>query len=166
MAASVFVPIMQYHSEFNHHRTPSRDRTPWNIAEQTGDERVIPLTRELVQLRERLVPYLAAEARHTIASGSPLMRPTFFDHPDAAGAWTHPLQWFLGRDIFVSPVVSEGADDHEVALPPGDWIEAASGAPVNGDRTFVVRAPVGTVPTFVRADAWERMRRVFETDER
>ncbi|WP_202045505.1 TIM-barrel domain-containing protein [Microbacterium sp. Se63.02b] len=36
MAASVFVPIMQYHSEFNHHRLPSRDRTPWNIAERTG----------------------------------------------------------------------------------------------------------------------------------
>ncbi|MEQ1735543.1 MAG: TIM-barrel domain-containing protein, partial [Rhodoglobus sp.] len=29
-AAATFVPIMQYHSEFNHHRTPSRDRTPWN----------------------------------------------------------------------------------------------------------------------------------------
>ncbi|MCY7405583.1 MAG: hypothetical protein LH475_13345 [Cryobacterium sp.] len=39
MAASAFVPIMQYHSEFNHHRTPSVDRTPWNIAERTGDDR-------------------------------------------------------------------------------------------------------------------------------
>ena len=46
-AASTFVPIMQYHSEFNHHRTPSRDRTPWNIAEQTGDERVLDVFRRL-----------------------------------------------------------------------------------------------------------------------
>ncbi|WP_255947739.1 hypothetical protein [Streptomyces odontomachi] len=25
---SCFVPIMQYHSEYSHHRTPLRDRTP------------------------------------------------------------------------------------------------------------------------------------------
>ena len=42
-----FVPIMQYHSEFNHHRTPSRDRTPWNIAERTGDDRVLPVFRRV-----------------------------------------------------------------------------------------------------------------------
>lgn len=28
-AMAVLSPIMQYHAEFNHHRTPSRDRTPW-----------------------------------------------------------------------------------------------------------------------------------------
>ncbi|WP_439592160.1 glycoside hydrolase family 31 protein [Microbacterium sp.] len=108
MAASAFVPIMQYHSEFNHHRSPSRDRTPWNMAEQTGDDRIIPATRRIVRLRERLVPYLAREARHTIATGSPLMRPVWFDHPALESAWTDPLQWFLGRDLFVSPVVKDG----------------------------------------------------------
>ena len=44
-AAATFVPIMQYHSEFNFHRTPSRDRTPWNIAERSGDDSVIPTFR-------------------------------------------------------------------------------------------------------------------------
>ena len=66
--ASTFVPIMQYHSEFNHHRRPSRDRTPWNIAERTGDERVIPLVRRFTHLRERLVPYLAHSAAIAIAT--------------------------------------------------------------------------------------------------
>ena len=48
MAASAFVPIMQYHSEFNHHRTPSSDRTPWNIAERTGDDAGAPVSRKFV----------------------------------------------------------------------------------------------------------------------
>ena len=52
-------PIMQYHSEFNHHRRPSNDRTPWNIAERHGDQRAIDLYRRFAVLRERLIPYLA-----------------------------------------------------------------------------------------------------------
>ncbi|MCM3657299.1 hypothetical protein M3147_08550 [Agromyces mediolanus] len=160
-AASVFVPIMQYHSEFNHHRAPSRDRTPWNIAEQTGDERVLPVFRELAQLRERLVPYLAAEARESIRSSVPLMRPVYFDHPGLETAWTHPLQWFLGRELFVSPVVSEGETHHEVALPPGDWVDAWSGDAVEGDRVFEVEVPIERVPVYVRAAAWPELREVF-----
>ena len=69
-AASTFVPIMQYHSEFNHHRTPSRDRTPWNLAEQTGDERVLEVFRGFAQLRERLVHYLLCLVRLVTFGGS------------------------------------------------------------------------------------------------
>lgn len=160
-AASVFVPIMQYHSEFNHHRAPSRDRTPWNIAEQTGDERVLPVFREFAQLRERLVPYLAAEARESIRSSAPLMRPVYFDHPGLETAWTHPLQWFLGRELFVSPVVTEDGSRHEVALPPGDWVDAWTGEPVAGDRVFEVEVPIDRVPVYARAAAWPGLREVF-----
>src|SRR4030095_14940381 len=64
-APSTFVPIMQYHSEFNHHRTPSRDRTPWNIAEQTGDDRVLEVFRAFAHLRERLLPPPGARAAET-----------------------------------------------------------------------------------------------------
>ena len=53
---------MQYHSEFNHHQRPRRDRTPWYVAETTGDERVVPQFKRFADLRERLVGYLAEQA--------------------------------------------------------------------------------------------------------
>lgn len=160
-AASTFVPIMQYHSEFNHHRTPSRDRTPWNLAEQTGDDRVLPVFRAFAHLRERLVPYLAAEAAESVRTSAPLMRPVYFDHPALGTAWSHPLQWFLGRDLFVSPVVTEGETAHEVALPPGDWVDAWTGEPVDGDATMRVEVAIDRIPVFVRAAAWSRLHDVF-----
>ena len=160
-AASAFVPIMQYHSEFNHHRTPSRDRTPWNIAEQTGDDRVIPVFREFVHLRERLVPYLSAAAAESIRTSAPLMRPVYFDHPTSEAAWSHPLQWFLGDDLFVSPVVTEGETRHEVALPPGEWVDAWTGEPAAGGGITRVEVPIDRIPVYVRADAWPRLRTVF-----
>ena len=160
-AASTFVPIMQYHSEFNHHRTPSRDRTPWNIAEHTGDERVLEVFRGFSKLRERLVPYLAAEAAESIRTSAPLMRPVYFDHPDLEAAWTHPLQWMLGRDLFVSPVVTEGEDEHETALPPGNWVDAWTGEAVAGDAVARAGVPIDRIPVFVRAAAWPALRDVF-----
>ncbi|WP_353814664.1 glycoside hydrolase family 31 protein [Agromyces zhanjiangensis] len=160
-AASTFVPIMQYHSEFNHHRTPSRDRTPWNVAEQTGDQNVLPVFRAFAQLRERLVPYLSAEAAESIRTSAPLMRPVYFDHPEWDGAWTHPLQWFLGRDLFVSPVLSEGQVRHEAALPPGEWVDAWTGDEVAGDALVRVEVPIDRIPVFVRATAWPSLGDVF-----
>ncbi len=160
-AASTFVPIMQYHSEFNHHRTPSRDRTPWNIAEQTGDDRVLPVFRAFVHLRERLVPYLAAEAAESVRTSAPLMRPVYFEYPTLESAWTHPLQWHLGRDLFVSPVVAEGESEHEVALPPGEWVDAWTGESVDGDAVLRVDVPIDRIPVYARADAWSSLRSVF-----
>jgi alpha-glucosidase (family GH31 glycosyl hydrolase) len=159
-AAATFVPIMQYHSEFNHHRTPSRDRTPWNIAERTGDERVIPVFRAFTALRERLVPYLAESARESIATSSPLMRPLYFDHPADPLVWEYPLQWMLGRDLLVAPVLDAGATEWTVYLPEGEWVDAFTGQPQPAG--VVTRpTPIDELPVYVRADAWERMRELF-----
>ena len=42
--------------------SPLRDRTPWHVAERTGDDRVVPVFRRFAHLRERLVAYLAEQA--------------------------------------------------------------------------------------------------------
>jgi alpha-glucosidase (family GH31 glycosyl hydrolase) len=159
--AAAFVPIMQYHSEFNHHRTPSRDRTPWNIAERTGDERVIPTFRRFAHLRERLVPYLAAEARRAVEASEPLMRPMFFDQPSAPESWSHPLQWMLGDSLLVAPVTAEGATSVEAFLPPGDWVGAFTGETVAGGRVIERATALDEVPVWVRAADWARLGPVF-----
>jgi alpha-glucosidase (family GH31 glycosyl hydrolase) len=159
--AAAFVPIMQYHSEFNHHRMPSRDRTPWNIADRTGDDRVIPVFRRFAHLRERLVPYLAAEARRAVGVGEPLMRPMFFDQPSAPESWSHPLQWMLGDSLLVAPVTTEGATNVEAYLPPGDWVDAFTGETVEGGRVIERATALDEVPVWVRAADWARLAPVF-----
>lgn len=167
MAASVFVPIMQYHSEFNHHRTPSRDRTPWNIAELTGDDRVVPVTRALVELRERLIPYLAEQARVTIRTGRPLMRPLYFEYPDDEAVWEHPVQWLLGDELLVAPVIEPNVTSWPVYLPAGDWIDVWTGAAITGGDggtgggVVVADVPIDRVPVYARASAWSELRAVF-----
>lgn len=163
MAAAAFVPIMQYHSEFNHHRAPSRDRTPWNIAERTGDDRVLPGVQRIVALRERLVPYLSAESAWAIEQGTSLMRPLFFDWPADSRLWGAPLQWMLGRSILVSPVTTEGATSHTATLPAGEWVHAFTGEQVTGGGMHATDVPLHEAPVYVRATDWPSLRAVFRS---
>jgi len=160
-AAAAFVPIMQYHSEFNHHRTPSRDRTPWNIAERSGDTRVIPVFRRFSKLRERLVPYLAEAARDSILMSTPLMRPLYFDNPDDPQVWDHPLQWMLGQDLLVAPVLASGATDWNVYLPQGRWVDAFTGEAITGGRVVSRVTPIDEIPVYVKAVAWPARASLF-----
>jgi alpha-glucosidase (family GH31 glycosyl hydrolase) len=161
MAASAFVPIMQYHSEFNHRRRPSRDRTPWNIAEQAGDTGVIAEARAIVELRERLIPYLREQARVAIAASRPLMRPLYFDWPDDPGVWEHPVEWKLGDHILVAPVLRPGSAPWPVYLPEGDWVDAWSGERVRGGGVVQAALPRHRAPAFVTPDAWPGLAEVF-----
>ncbi len=159
-AASAFVPIMQYHSEFNHHRTPSRDRTPWNIAELSDDASVIDEVREIVALRERLLTYIAEQAKKAVDTSRPLMRPLFFDHADDQAVWSAPPEWTLGDDVLVAPVLAPG-ESWDVYVPRGDWRDAWTGEPVEGGQTITTHTPRHRVPVYVRASAWDRLGPLF-----
>ncbi|MER5626480.1 TIM-barrel domain-containing protein [Streptosporangium sp. NPDC002544] len=161
--AAAFMPIMQYHSEFNHHRTPSRDRTPWNIAARTGDERVVPVFRRLVEIRERLVPYLAEQARQAVGGGAPLMRGLFFDHPRDPRVWDFPLQYKLGDALLVAPVTAPDISEIPVYLPEGEWVDVWTGTVLGGSRVVTLPAPVDRPPVLCAAERWPGLSFVFES---
>ncbi len=152
-AMAAFCPIMQYHSEFNHHRLPSRDRTPWNIAERTGDRRALEIYRRFARLRERLVPYLAEQGRRSAETSRPLMRALCFDWPDDPAVWDHPFQYLLGDDLLVAPVTEPGTTSLEVYLPAGRWIDAWTGTPLTGPRLVRREVPLDSIPVFIREGA-------------
>ncbi len=166
VAAATFCPVMQYHSEFNHHRLPLRDRTPWFVAEVNEDPTVVDAFRRYALLRERLVPYLAAGARAAIETGAPLMRGLFVDAPHDPAVWEHPREYLLGDDLLVHPVTSPGAGTWETYLPAGAWVdvwtgEEAAGRP-HGEGTLVTRAtPRDEIPVYARAAAWPALAEVF-----
>ncbi len=167
-ASSAFMPVMQYHSEFNHHHPPLRDRTPWHVAETTGDDRVVPVFRRFARLREALVDHLAAEAARTVATDRPLMRALFFDHPGEPAVWEHPHQWMLGDDLLVSPVTEPGATEWPTWLPPGEWVDVWTGrsrSVAAGGEVALRPVPIDEVPVWCRASAWERLRSVFADED-
>ncbi|HEY3292207.1 MAG TPA: TIM-barrel domain-containing protein, partial [Candidatus Nanopelagicaceae bacterium] len=152
-AMATFCPIMQFHSEFNHHRTPSNDRSPWNIAEQSGDANVIPIFRNFTKIRTALIPYLEMEGAEAIESGRPLMAGLFFDYPKDSEIWNAKYEYMLGRYLLVCPITEPDAKSSRVYLPEGDWIDFWSKESIPGQQWIEVETPVSRIPVFIRSDA-------------
>ena len=61
----------------------------------------------------------------------------------------------MGEDLFVAPVLEEGATEREVTLPIGSWVDIWTGEQVEVSRTTVeettVEAPLGRPPAWARA---------------
>jgi alpha-glucosidase (family GH31 glycosyl hydrolase) len=152
---------MQYHAEYNFHRRPSNDRTPWNLAALTGDQRVVPAYRALAELRERLVPYLIDQAQAAVTESRPLMRALAFEWPDDDRAWAFSFQYLLGDDLLVAPIVEPGTEWLTVYLPDGEWTDAWSGAVERGPSMVEREVPLGSIAVFTRNWPAARVRAVF-----
>jgi alpha-glucosidase (family GH31 glycosyl hydrolase) len=161
-AMSCFAPIMQYHSEFNHHRLPSRDRTPWNIAEQSGDSNVLKIFRRYAHLRERVIPYLVQQMEAGVSKGLPLMRGMFFLDPLDLVSWNYPEQYLLGEHLLIAPVTKAGATVWPVYLPPGEWVDVWTGEHQVGPREIERPVPISEIPVYCRSEQWNLIEGYFQ----
>jgi alpha-glucosidase (family GH31 glycosyl hydrolase) len=149
-AMSVFTPIMQIHSEFNHHQTPSNDRTPWNIAERHDDPTITEEFANLYQVRKKLTPYLISEGKSAIESGRPLMAGLFFDYSDDPEIWKVHHQFMCGRSILVAPVTDPGVISAAVYLPKGKWVDFWNSDVYDGECWIEVLSHRSHVPAFIK----------------
>lgn len=155
--ASCFMPIMQYHSEFNFHRSPSRDRTPWNIAKRRQCPEVVTIFRQFAKIREALLPYLIEQGALSTKTGFPLMRALPLVHPDDEHSWQHPTQFYLGNAILVAPVTEPAKRTWPVYLPAGEWRSLLDGRRFGGGH-IEAAAPITWTPVFVRERDWVGLR--------
>lgn len=147
-AMAVFCPVFQYHSEYNAHRQPSHDRTPWNIQERTDDERVLPQFLWWMHVREQLRPYIWQEAQWSASTGQPMMQAVQVSHSQA-----DEFSYFFGRDLLVIPVVETQQTQRTFYLPEGQWRSLWSDDILEGERTITVDVPLNRIPVYVRAGA-------------
>lgn len=151
-AMAAFCPIMQYHSELSPQLGTLRDRTPWNIAECTGTPEVITIYRKYAHLRQKLLPYIQAEAAYCSETGEPMMRPLLLDWPEIPEAWEIADQYCFGRALLVAPVVEPGAQERSLYLPPGEWQDLWDGTLLTGGRWITRPAPISLIPVYRRMD--------------
>ncbi len=127
-----------------HGATP---REPWRY----GDE-ALRIFRQYARLRSRLVPYLVSYGWQASEDGVPLMRPMVMEFPDDPAGYAFDLQYCLGRELLVSPVVRE---DGVVTtyLPRGKWTDWWTGAVHEGPTTIRRQVPLEELPLYVRDDS-------------
>jgi alpha-glucosidase (family GH31 glycosyl hydrolase) len=152
-AMVTFCPIMQYHSEFNHHRQPSNDRTPWNIAERTKNPDVVQIFRFFARLRMNLLPYILHEARRATITGLPMMRMLSIVYPHEKKLSAYPYQYLFGDTLLVAPIVKPNLLEIKVYLPKGEWYSLWDSQLYNGETEYALSTSLFQIPVFVRANS-------------
>lgn len=159
-AMACFCPVMQWHAEprsgqfFATHGTGFvNDRSPWNLARQLKDERVLTLATAFARLRQRLRPYLYKEARHCVTANRPLMAHLCMDFGDDPVACACEDAYMLGRKLLVAPITREGQRERAVYLPAGRWRHYFTQEIFHGQQTCNVNVPLDQIAVFERLDA-------------
>lgn len=158
-AMGCFCPVMQWHAEPRGGQfsgglgeTYNNDRSPWNLAEKLGDERVLTVACDFANLHETLRPYLWVEAQFSVETGRPMMAHLCLDYPDDPRMWLVNDQYMLGRDLLVAPLTHEGKDTRTVYLPAGNWTEFFTGEAVEGPCELRVTCPLERIPVYRRRE--------------
>ncbi len=127
-----------------HGATP---REPWRY----GDD-ALRIFRQYARLRSRLVPYVVSYGWQASEDGVPLMRPMVMEFPDDPAGYAFDLQYCLGRELLVSPVVR--ADGMVTTyLPRGKWTDWWTGTVHEGPTTIRRQVPLEELPIYVRDES-------------
>jgi alpha-glucosidase len=141
--AGAFTPVMRTHEglrKLENHQVDSDEETLAHLARFT-------------QIHAALLPYLLTIADEAVETGLPMIRHVILVDPAWDGARDANAQWLIGDDLLFAPVVTEGAETVDVALPAGEWEHLLTGETYQGRSHETVDAPVGTPAVFVRVGA-------------
>jgi alpha-D-xyloside xylohydrolase len=114
-----------------------------------GDE-LYPILKSLIELRGRLKPYIIGQMRIAAETGTPLMRPLFFDYPDDEACYPLEDQYLFGSDIVFAPIVDQGRTERPVYLPEGSWIDVRSRQERSGGTTVICTARIHEFIAFAK----------------
>lgn len=155
----LFCPVMRLHGA--RLRTKNQvDRHPGVKERSGGDneiwsfgERNYPILKELILLRERLKPYILKHTKIAAETGTPIMRPMFFDFYDDERCYSIDDQYMFGKDILFAPIYKQGETKRRVYLPKGEWIRTTDKKEYVGERFVECTAQIDEFIAFVKKGA-------------
>ncbi|MHB8061652.1 MAG: TIM-barrel domain-containing protein [Ruminiclostridium sp.] len=156
----VFCPIFRLHG----FRLPVPKRNildPDEYCESGGPnevwcfgDRAYEIIKRYMELRELMLPYIMKQMRCASETGTPVMRPLFYDFPEDETCYQVDDAYMFGDELLVAPIVVKGAEQRQVYLPKGStWREAAGGEVIEGGQWINVKAGLDKIPLFYRDEA-------------
>lgn len=130
-----------------------KSHNPWDTTLFEAGADVV--YKRFADLHMQLNPLLWTLALQAGEDGTPVTRPARFVYDCACD----DAMFLLGDDILVAPVTVPDATTRTVVLPPGRWVDRATGVEVTGDGTtaITVPAPRDVIPTWHRVGSFVPM---------
>lgn len=151
--AELFVRWVQngvFHPRFTIHswNTDGTVNEPWMHPD------VIPLVREAINFRYRLLPYLYTLFYQASQTGQPIIRPMVYHFPHDARCRSESFDFMLGPNLLIASVLEAGGRTRLVYLPQGThWYNFYTGEYFTGGQEIELDAPLTQIPLLAREGA-------------
>ncbi len=107
----------------------------------------VDAVRELLELRERLIPKLQAAFALYREKGIPPVRALVMDYTDDPETYDIEDEYLFCDDMLVAPITVEDHGQRDVYLPAGEWTDFYSGESVSPGRFAVTTEKI---PVYIR----------------
>jgi alpha-glucosidase len=131
----------------NHTAIGTRRQEPWAFGEPYES-----VCREMIKLRQRLLPYLYTLFEECHRTGAPILRPLLFEYPEDETTYNADDEFLLGDALLVAPITRPGIEHRHVYLPQGTWFHYWNGERFDGPAHVLAHAPLGEPAIYVRAN--------------
>ena len=144
-----FSPILKLASEDGKYYK----REPWRWGIKTYD-----ITKDYLQLRHRLIPYIYSEAYKLTRFGTPLLYPLYYTNSEMYDDPLYRNEYYFGSQFFISPILSSkdyvmDRVIHKFYIPQGTWYDFITGKKFPGNRRYVSFFRDQDYPVFVKMGA-------------
>lgn len=141
-----FSPIMKLSSDDGKYYK----REPWRWGIKTYD-----ITKDYLQLRHRLIPYIYSEAYRLSRFGAPLLSPLYYKNPEMYDDPLYRNEYYFGSELFISPILTSkdyimDRVIHKFYIPEGTWYDFITGKKFPGNRRYVSFFKDQDYPVFVK----------------
>lgn len=126
--------------------TSGQDNEVWSFGEENYE-----ILKSYLWIRESLRDYIREGMRVASETGTPIMRPMFYDYYEDEMCWEVEDQYLFGPDLIVAPVMEAGATTRKLYLPKGNkWTDAYSQKTYEGGLWIEVKAPLEIIPVMIK----------------
>ncbi len=113
------------------------------------------LAKQAIELRYKLLPYNYNLMFENSQTGTPLMRPMFFEDCSKDILYQDATSYLWGNDFLVSPVLYSKAEKQTVYFPKtNNWFDFYSDKKYKAGTTTTYNLEADKIPTFVRGGSF------------
>jgi alpha-glucosidase len=152
MQVGMLYPLMRGHSAMS-----TACHEPWVFGERTEK-----ISREYINLRYQLLPYIYTLFWEAGVTGAPILRPLVYHYPNDPKTYKLYDQVLLGSSFMAAPVYRPGIEHRAVYLPEGTWYDWWTGESYDGSTHILAHAPLERMPLYVSAGAVIPMQPVMQ----
>ncbi|WP_207534328.1 glycoside hydrolase family 31 protein [Desertivirga arenae] len=141
MQLGAFTPYFRNHTAVN-----TKSSEPWSYGEEA-----LEISRNYVNLRYKLLPYLYSSFYESTQNGLPVMRTLAIDNAHDAKVYDTQFQnqYFFGKAFMVAPFASTQAFA-KIYFPKGKFYDLYTDAIENGNQEKIAQIATNKLPVFVK----------------